>query len=68
MRLTSSLTGFNFEIINGVSGKNVPAKALSGVRLSTKGICFLISIADGTYRSSKMVKVKMELLAAGVDI
>ncbi|KAL9102626.1 MAG: hypothetical protein Q9163_002241 [Psora crenata] len=32
MRLTASLTGFDFEIIEGVMGKDVPAKALSGVR------------------------------------
>lgn len=31
MRLTASLSGFNFEINEGVSGKDVPEKALSGV-------------------------------------
>ena len=29
VRLTSSLMGFNFEVLPGVSGKDVPAKALN---------------------------------------
>ncbi|KAK3176007.1 hypothetical protein OEA41_007329 [Lepraria neglecta] len=31
MKLTSSLTGFDFDIIEGTNGKDVPKKALSGV-------------------------------------
>ena len=34
MKLTASLTGFNFDIIKGINGKDVPKKALSGVRRS----------------------------------
>ncbi len=35
MRLTASLTGFHFDIIEGVSGADVPKKALSGVSLAS---------------------------------
>ena len=31
MTLAASLTGFEFEVINGVDGKIIPDKALSGV-------------------------------------
>ena len=31
MKLTSSLTGFEFDVIKGINGKDVPKKALSGV-------------------------------------
>lgn len=31
MKVTASLTDFDFEIIDGVNGKDVPKKALSGV-------------------------------------
>ena len=33
MKLTSSLTDFNFDIIEGINGKDVPKKALSGVSM-----------------------------------
>lgn len=32
MKLTASLTDFEFDIIEGIDGRNVPKKALSGVR------------------------------------
>lgn len=32
MTLSASLTGFGFDVINGVDGKNTPDKALPGVR------------------------------------
>lgn len=35
MKLTASLTGFDFDIIKGINGKDVPKKALSGVRSSS---------------------------------
>ena len=31
MKVTSSVTGFDFDIIKGINGKDVPKKALSGV-------------------------------------
>ena len=33
MKVTASLTGFDFDIIEGINGRDVPKKALSGVRL-----------------------------------
>lgn len=32
MRLSASLSGFNFEVIKGNLGKDIPEKALPGVR------------------------------------
>ena len=31
MKVTASLTGFDFDIIEGINGRDVPKKALSGV-------------------------------------
>lgn len=33
MRLTASLTGFDFEILDGIKGVSLPPKALPGVSL-----------------------------------
>ena len=35
MRLAASLTDFDFDVIEGISGADVPAKALPGVRFTS---------------------------------
>ena len=35
MTLAASLTGFDFDVLEGVQGESIPKKALSGVRAAT---------------------------------
>lgn len=68
MRLTASLTGFDFETIDGVKGVSLPQKALPGVsRYRSKnlvGITMLISMA----RNLRSHQVRTTLSDAGVHI
>ena len=38
MKVTASLTGFDFDIIEGINGRDVPKKALSGVCIITRSL------------------------------
>lgn len=67
MKLTASLTDFDFDVIEGINGRDVPKKALSGVsrllwhwRKSTTLTAFA--------RPGKRVLVLEVKLAVGVDI
>ena len=41
MRLTAAVTGFDLDVINGVKGDEIPAKALPGV--SFEGALFVVA-------------------------
>lgn len=42
MRLMAALTGFDFDVMNGVKGGEIPAKALHGI--SNRGVPFYSAI------------------------
>lgn len=66
MKLTASLTDFDFDIIDGINGKDVPKKALSGV--SRLLLLRRSGMLMDDYRSGKKMKVSPAELAAGVVI
>lgn len=68
MRLTASLTGFDFEILDGIKGASLPPKALPGVSRHRSATSFGESMLMSKSRNLRSHRVRTMLSDAGVHI
>lgn len=68
MRLTASLTGFDFEIIDGIKGVSLPPKALPGVSQYRFNNSICITMLISKSRNLRSHRVRTTLSGAGVHI
>lgn len=68
MRLTASLTGFDFEILDGIKGVSLPPKALPGVSRYCSINFFGVAMLISKFRNSRRHRVRIMLSDAGVHI